>query len=274
MGRLGVYPLAVQARARYGEDRNRTAVGLVSTFVPWFPEGPPAPTRIAWLWPLVDVPRRGPAEVMLDDELEELVSGGPASQPAGRLHQLLSTATSGSAGGCEPAAASAGSAPATAPTAECRGEAVPVTYAVDPSLLHSVESMTRPYAVLADGVPVQQPASAAAEAWLESLREAARDDDVLALPFGDPDIVAMSRADPGLRAQVEPLRRLGESEVARVLGVEPLRRWPGRRPGRCPLLWTCSSAARRGRWCSTPPLCCLPRSHAAAHPAPGSSCRR
>jgi hypothetical protein len=51
---------------------------------------------------------------------------------------------------------------------------------------------------------------------------------VLALPFGDPDVVAMSRADSGLRAQVEPLRRLGESEVARVLGVEPLTSvaWP------------------------------------------------
>jgi hypothetical protein len=229
LGRLGVYPLAVQARARYGEDRSRTAVGLVTTFVPWFPEGPPAPTRIAWLWPLVDVPRRGPAEVMLDDELEELVSGGTGSRPAGRLHQLLSTAAAGAAGGCEPAAARAEStSPGAAPPTECRGEPVPITYGVDPSLLHSVESMTRPHAVLSDGAPVQQPASAAAAAWLESLREAARDDDVLALPFGDPDIVAMSRADPGLRAQVEPLRRLGESEVARVLGVEPLPSvaWP------------------------------------------------
>jgi hypothetical protein len=59
LGRLGVYPLAVQARARYGEDSTRTAVGLATTFVPWFPDGPPAPTRIAWLWPLVDAPAAG-----------------------------------------------------------------------------------------------------------------------------------------------------------------------------------------------------------------------
>jgi hypothetical protein len=105
---------------------------------------------------------------------------------------------------------------------------VPITYAVEPSLLHSVEAMTRPYSVLQDGAAVEQPPSAAAEAWLTALREAAQDSEVLALPFGDPDVVAISRADSGLRAQVEPLRRLGESEVARLLGVEPLPSvaWP------------------------------------------------
>jgi hypothetical protein len=118
LGRLGVYPLAVQARARYGEDRSRTAVGLVTTFVPWFPDGPPAPTRIAWLWPLVDAPRRGPAEVMLDDELAELVEPGNGERPAGRLHALLRAATDGAQGGCEPAAAApdpAGCGPAALP---------------------------------------------------------------------------------------------------------------------------------------------------------------
>jgi hypothetical protein len=41
-------------------------------------------------------------------------------------------------------------------------------------------------------------------------------------------VVALSRADTGLRAQVEPLRRLGESEAARLLGVQPLPSvaWP------------------------------------------------
>ena len=230
--RNGVHPLTVQARART-DGGDRGPVGLASTFVPWFPEGPPAPTRIAWLWPLVDVPRRGPDEVMLDDELAGLVSGGTAGRPAGRLHELLSTAKAGAAGSCEPPAGRSESAPpAPPPAAACRGEAVPITYGVEPSLLHSVEAMTRPYSVLQDGVPVQQPASAAAEQWLTSLREAAqdssRDSDVLALPFGDPDVVSMSRADTGLRAQVEPLRRLGESEVARVLGAEPLPSvaWP------------------------------------------------
>jgi hypothetical protein len=105
---------------------------------------------------------------------------------------------------------------------------VPITYGVEPSLLHSVEAMTRPYSVLEDGRPVERPASAAAQAWLATLRTAAQDSDVLALPFGDPDVVALSRADTGLRAQVEPLRRLGESEAARLLGVQPLPSvaWP------------------------------------------------
>jgi len=229
LGRLGVYPLAVQARARYGEDRTRTSVGLASTFVPWFPDGPPAPTRIAWLWPLVDTPRRGPGEVMLDDELASLVAGGAGSRPAGRLHELLSAAAQGSAGGCEPAAASDGPDPAAGVVGpDCRGERVPLTYGVEPSLLHSVEAMTRPYSVREGARPVERPASPAAQAWLTALREAARDSDVLALPFGDPDVVALVRTDSRLRAQVEPLRRLGESEATRVLGVEPLPSvaWP------------------------------------------------
>ena len=232
LGRLGVYPLAVQARARYGEDSTRTPVGLASTFVPWFPDGPPPPTRIAWLWPLLDAPRRGPAEAMLDDELAGLVSDGDGAGQPGRLHELLTAATRGAAGGCEPAAGqvqdSATRTRPSTPAPACRGEPVPVTYGVEPSLLHSVEAMTRPYAVLEDGALAERPASAAAESWLAVLREAAQDSDVLALPFGDPDVVAMSRADSGLRAEVEPLRRLGESEVARVLGVEPLPSvaWP------------------------------------------------
>jgi hypothetical protein len=142
----------VQARARYGEDRTRTAVGLATTFVPWFPDGPPAPTRIAWLWPLVDAPRRAPDELMLDDELAGLVADGGGVGDAGRLHELLSAATQGAEGGCEPVAAGAqDAAPPPAPAAQCRGEAVPITYGVEPSLLHSVEAMTRPYSVLAEG---------------------------------------------------------------------------------------------------------------------------
>ena len=64
------------ARRSYGDDRDGTPVGLASTFVPWFPDGTPAPTRVAWLWPLVDQPRRAPSEVMLDDELPELLGDG------------------------------------------------------------------------------------------------------------------------------------------------------------------------------------------------------
>ena len=233
LGRLGVYPLAVQARARYGDDRGRTPVGLATTFVPWFPDGTPAPTRIAWLWPLVDQPRRAPSDVMLDDELSELLAPGRDGAGQGRLQELLLAARDGSAGGCEPAA----SAPEgvvlpppdpALPATPCRGEAVPVTWGVDPALLQSVEAMTRPYTVLAGGDLVAQPASPAATQWLAALREAVAGGDVLALPFGDPDVVAMARGGSALGAEAEQLRRLGLAETTRLLDVEPLDAvaWP------------------------------------------------
>ena len=222
---LGVYPLTVQARARYGGDGARTVVGLASTYVPWFPDGPPAPTRVAWLWPLIDQPRRGPAEVMLDDDLDDLVAPGSDTQPRGRLQELLLAAREGSKGGCDPSAAPPPGVPRTS-LAGCRGEPVPVTYGIDPSLLYSVEAMVRDYTVLVDGDKVDRPASANAEQWLVGVRAAAQEQDVLALPFGDPDVVAMTRTGTGLRDEVEQLRKLGQATVQRLLYEEGSPRRP------------------------------------------------
>lgn len=222
---LGVYPLTVQARARYGDDGARTVVGLASTYLPWFPDGPPAPTRVAWLWPLLDQPRRGPAEVMLDDELDALVAPGDDRRPRGRLQALLLAARDGSKGACDLPAAPPPGVPRTS-TAGCRGEPVPVTYGIDPSLLYSVEAMVRDYSVLVDGEKVDRPASPNAEQWLVGVRAAAQEQDVLALPFGDPDVVAMARAGTGLRDEVEQLRKLGQATVQRLLYEQDSPRRP------------------------------------------------
>lgn len=224
---LGVYPLAVQARARYGEDAARTPVGLASTFVPWFPDGPPAPTRVAWLWPLVDQPRRAPAEVMLDDELHRLLAPGGGDEPRGRLQELLVAAREGSKGACDQPAAPPPGVPRDS-TAGCRGEPVPVTYGVDPSLLYSVGAMVAKngYSVLVDGERVNRPMSQNAEQWLVALRAEAQEQDVLALPFGDPDVVAMARSGAGLRAEVEQLRKLGQATTQRLLYEDGSDRGP------------------------------------------------
>lgn len=223
--RLGVYPLALQARARYGGDRTRTTVGLATTFVPWFPDGPPAPTRVAWLWPLVDQPRRAPAEVMLDDVLDALVAPGTDGQPRGRLQELLVAAREGSKGGCEPTAAPPEGTPRD-PATPCRGDRVPLTYAVDPSMLYSIEAMDRGggYTVLEDGEPVELPRSENAAQWLVSMRAAAQESAVLALPFGDPDVVALARA--GMGDEVNQLRKLGERTTQELLWPAESSRGP------------------------------------------------
>ena len=223
--RNGVHPLAVQARARAGRG-GRSPVGLASTFVPWFPEGPVSPTRLAWVVPVVDEPHHGPGAVMVDDGLERLLASGP---DAGRLHRLLTTARQGARGACEDrarAAAPAGERPA--PGAPCRGEPVPLTYAVDPDLLYSVEAMTRPYAVSLAGVRTDRPPSPDAARWLAALQSAVDEGDLLALPYADPDVVALSRTDSPLKDDVELLQRLGHSETRRLLDRTPLATvaWP------------------------------------------------
>lgn len=219
--RNGVYPLAVQARART-DGGQRGPVGLASTFVPWFPEGPVAPTRVAWLLPLVDEPHRGPGAVMLSNELEGLVADG------GRLSRLLLGGRVGAAGACEQPVPTLGATAPEAPATDCRGETVPLTWAVDPDLVHSVEAMTRPYAVLVDGRRTDQPPSDAAVAWLASLRTAAAAADVLALPYADPDVVALSRTGSPLADDVALLQQLGTSEVRRLLDIDPVQTvaWP------------------------------------------------
>ena len=125
--------------------RGRGPVGLASTFVPWLPDGPIAPTRVAWVLPLVDEPHRAPAEAMLDDELDALLEDEPGRR--GRLQRALLSGRVGSQGACDERAAPPEGTTAARPDGPCRGEPVPVTYALDPDLLYSVEAMVRPYTV-------------------------------------------------------------------------------------------------------------------------------
>jgi hypothetical protein len=213
--RNGVLPLAVQARGRTADRGSRASVGVAHTFLPWLPEGPVSPTRVAWVVPLVDRPHRGPGEVMLDDGLNVLLEDDPARR--GRLQSLLLGARAGAQGACDDLAPQ-----------PCRGDPVPLTYAVDPDLLHSVDAMTRPYSVRLGGERTEEPASSNAGQWLSGLRDAAEEADVLALPYADPDVVALSRTDSPIKDDVELLTRLGQSEARRLLGVEPVTSvaWP------------------------------------------------
>ena len=219
--RNGVFGLTVQVRGRVGTEQVRLQVGLAHTFVPWFPDGPIAPTRVAWALPLVDVPHRGPGEVMLDDELDSLLQDeGPER---GRLHRALLAGVQGSVGGCDPAAEPYDGGVRDTTTG-CRGEPVSMTYAVDPDLLHTVEAMTRPYLLVRSGQPTERGPSEDAERWLTTLRaQVAAGADVLALPFGDPDVVALTRTGSPVKDDVEALRRLGAAQAEQLLGAEPMR---------------------------------------------------
>jgi hypothetical protein len=222
---IGVYPLKVEARGHFGDEGSTETLGSVTTYVPWFPDGPPhGRTRIAWLWPLVDQPRRGPREVMVDDELAKEVA------PQGRLDRMLRAAADGQKGRCDEAAQGPVDAAPRPQTAVCRGESVPVTYAVDPDLLVDADAMAAaPYKVrVTEDRTRDVDRTDAFTSWLNGLRSAVSSADVLALPYGDPDVVALTAPDSGLADEVGRLRQLGEAETGSITGRQPLRSvvWP------------------------------------------------
>lgn len=242
--RIGVYPVQLQVTGRAEGARRGSALGQASTFVPWFPDGPPRPTRLAFLWPLIDEPDRAPDGALLDEHLAESVAtdGG---EGAGRLGRLLTAARTGAPGACD-VAAQAPPDDAVPPAADsagppCRGEPVPITYAVDPALLEAVAALGGEHSVIEPGgARTTRPASADAREWLELLREAlagapARNGapalpaaDLLAVPYADPDVVALTRSRTGLSDDVEQLRLLGRRLAGDVTGAEPLEElaWP------------------------------------------------
>jgi len=160
---------------------------------------------------------------MVDDEL------AGALAPQGRLDRMLRAAADGQRGRCDDVAMGPVGATRRPSALLCRGEAVPVTYALDPDLLFSADAMTSPYKVRVNAdkdrkVERVEPA----RRWLDRLREAVGGADVLALPYADPDVVALTVPETGLADEVGQLRELGKREVARVTGRAPLTSvvWP------------------------------------------------
>jgi hypothetical protein len=212
--RAGVYPLRVEARGTFGDSGAVDTLGSVPTYVPWFPDGPPhGRIRIAWLWPVVDQPRRGPREVMLDDELSTSLAHG------GRLDRMVRSAASGQQGGCDAPPDGPTTLPPRPRTTPCRGDSVPVTYAVDPDLLFTADALGSPYQLLQNGKTKRIDNTAPARSWMAALRDAvdAPGNDVLSLPYGDPDAVALTAPQNGLADEVPLLRELGRKVTTKIL---------------------------------------------------------
>jgi hypothetical protein len=207
LGRLGVYPLDVVARGNAGDGLD--SLGLAPTWIPWFGPETPRPTRVAVLWPLVDVPHLRPDGTLGDDALTGSLSDH------GRLGRLVAVARAAQARVCEP-----GVVPA-------RCEAVPVTFGIDPDLLDTVQAMSRPYRVSAAGVSRPGTGTALANSWLTQLRAVGLVGRVLALPYADPDASALSRDARG-KDDLINATALGTEVTTAVLGVSPLTQvaWP------------------------------------------------
>lgn len=238
LGSLGVYPLQVQVTGRLPGTRRAVELARVQTFLPWFAGDDPAASRVAVLWPLVGEPARTPAGAFVGDDLAAAV--GEQDGEPGRLSALLRAALEGSVGACDDGGGAAPLAAGAAPdgAAACRGEPVPVTVAADPALLAAVEALGGPHVVVGPDGRREAGPDPSAGRWLQDLRrllEGAPSDgdappaaDLLALPYADPDVVALTRQPVGLAGDVEQLRLLGRRTAADVTGTEPLEQvvWP------------------------------------------------
>jgi Family of unknown function (DUF6049) len=201
LGASGVYPLGVSLEGQDAAEPWDHVLGIKRTFLPWYSDNETAKTtRISYLWPLTDRPHiasRGDTDsqqspIFLDDSLTQEL------KPSGRLGQMVNL-----------------------------GKDLPVSWVVDPDLLATVEAMTKPYRVAGKGGDVAQTTpgtgTAVARQWLNALKTAIAGDEVVALPFGDPDIASLAHHSKNVPSNLALLKSgtsLGKTTVDTILGVQ------------------------------------------------------
>ena len=152
-------PAMVRELGVHGFWLQLTTNGVVTKSLPFFAYGSGGsevtPTPITWALPLVEPPHRDLLGNFNDDDLAKTLA------PDGRLGRILNFA-----GG---------------PL---------VTWIIDPELVESAAAMARGY-TFADGKPGT--GQQIAIAWLAQLRSVVANSDVLALPYGDPDLITLAK---------------------------------------------------------------------------------
>ena len=205
----GVYPMLVNLNATQF-DSSKARVGEANTTLPYFPTKPKAPTRVSWLWPIIDRPHQYtpgllygaghqlPSGVFRDDRLAADLA------PSGRLGRLVSAALG-------------------AP------DSVALTVVIDPALVAQAAAMRQPYRVAHGTATIAGTGRAAATGWLTRLQQLVDRPGVtvVSLPYADPDLVALGDAKP-LGEQIGPAYQQGAAVLHKYLQVtHPLSlAWP------------------------------------------------
>ncbi len=160
----GTYVIAIEALgSEAGVDASPVRKGIERTFLPWYPTPESiVPIELVWLWPLADWPARTATGLLLNDRTPTELS------PGGRLDRLLTVGE------------------------RFRGL---VSWIADPALLEGASDMSEGYQVLRDGSVSVGDREEQAARWLERLAEATRGAGLRALPYGDIDASAVTRAD-------------------------------------------------------------------------------
>ncbi|WP_049575281.1 DUF6049 family protein [Streptomyces sp. SBT349] len=198
LGSDGVYQVAVGLTGQREDARWDQVLGVGRTVLPWQPGGEAAEeqTRLTMLWPLISsthlTSQTGADEeqtpAFRDDSLLGEIS------PGGRLDQLVTL-----------------------------GADLPVTWVIDPDLLASVDAMTEPYQVYSGDDLVNGDGQDEARAWLGRLQDAVEGNEVIALPFGDPDLASLAHQGKdvlGALGQLSTATQTAGVTVETVLDVQ------------------------------------------------------
>lgn len=205
LGQDGVYQLAVSLAGETSDQPWEQTLGIQRTFLPWQPEGADTKTKTTFMWPLISTvhmtAETGSDEqqtpVFHDDDLAREIS------PGGRLDRMVAL-----------------------------GKNLDVTWVIDPDLLASVEAMTSRYEIPGEGdenlVGGHQEV---AKRWLTEAQEAVADKEVVALPFGDPDLASLAHNGTSVTGSLSHLKEASDvasGTVQSILHVTPTTdfAWP------------------------------------------------
>ncbi|MFF9806814.1 DUF6049 family protein [Streptomyces coeruleorubidus] len=205
LGQDGVYQLAVALSGETAAQPWDQVLGVQRTFLPWQPEEAGTKTKTTFLWPLVSdvhmTAETGSNEqqtpVFSNDDLAEEIS------PGGRLDQMVSL-----------------------------GKGLDITWVIDPDLLASVDAMTKNYQVRGeDGTTTSGRNQAVAKQWLAELQQAVAGKEVVALPFGDPDLASLAHNGTAVTGSLSHLKEATDAidnTVQTILHVKPSQdfAWP------------------------------------------------
>ena len=213
MTQFGIYPLVAVTQSRAG-----AVIGASSSYLPYMPSkkspySRPKPEQISWLWPLIDKPMLGAPwqNVCTAPQARTLAR---SLSPGGRLANLVAVGQRGAAAATTAwraevlAGQSARNKAASGEPTQSLAGLDGVTWAVDPALLANVKALTTCRS-RAPGL------AQAATAWLAAVGTATADQPLFAMPYGDPNVVALIRQNH--QEDVKNAYRLGRDVTKRIL---------------------------------------------------------
>ncbi|MEU2712759.1 DUF6049 family protein [Streptomyces sp. NPDC007205] len=201
LGPDGVYEFGVSLSGQTAAQPWDQVLGIQRTFLPWQPSEADTKTKTTFLWPLLSTvhmtAKTGAGElqtrVFLNDDLAKELA------PGGRLAQMVEL-----------------------------GKDLDITWVIDPDLLASVDAMaTGNYRLPGDGdttTPGPRDHQAVAKQWLANLQKAVAGKEVVALPFGDPDLASLAHNGTSVTGSLSHLKDatdVAAITVKTVLHVTP-----------------------------------------------------